>query len=103
MFTLCGTKTGITLQTKYAVIFFCIWFVDCSYYCDFVQMFGREAAKWLDYVECFPDGYKTGIKIAKACSDVKIEGFPTWVINGQVRSIFWHSCFHVKHILVSQI
>ncbi|CAM8883998.1 unnamed protein product [Rhodiola kirilowii] len=58
----------------------------CSHCVEQKQMFGREAAKWLDYVECFPDGYKSGIKIAKACLDVKIEGFPTWVINGQVLS-----------------
>lgn len=50
-----------------------------------MQMLGREAAKLLDYVECFPDGYRKGIKIAKACADARIEGFPTWVINGEVR------------------
>lgn len=49
-----------------------------------IQMFGREAAKLLDYVECFPNGYHKGTKIEKACSEVGIEGFPTWVINGQV-------------------
>lgn len=48
-------------------------------------MFGREAAKQLDYVECFPQGYKTGNKMIKACLDAKIEGFPTWIINGQVK------------------
>jgi hypothetical protein len=48
-------------------------------------MFGREAAKLLDYVECFPDGYKKGTKMIKACTDAKIEGFPMWVINGEVR------------------
>ncbi|KAH7512793.1 hypothetical protein FEM48_Zijuj12G0127800 [Ziziphus jujuba var. spinosa] len=40
----------------------------------------------LNYVECFPDGYKKGTKILKACADARIEGFPTWVINGQVLS-----------------
>lgn len=53
-------------------------------------MFGREAAKVLDYVECFPNGYKKGIKIEKACADVGIEGFPTWVINGEVRTSTTH-------------
>lgn len=47
-------------------------------------MFGREAAKLLDYVECFPEGFRKGTKMIKACTDVGIEGFPTWVINGQV-------------------
>lgn len=61
-------------------------------------MFGREAAKILDYVECFPDGYRKGIKIAKACADVKIEGFPTWVINGQASNphIYIFSFDHPK-------
>lgn len=47
-------------------------------------MFGREAVKLLDYVECFPEGYRTGTKMMKACTDAKIEGFPTWIINDQV-------------------
>lgn len=47
-------------------------------------MFGQEALKYLDYVECYPDGYRKGVPIAKACEGVKIEGFPTWVINGEV-------------------
>lgn len=49
-----------------------------------IQMFGREAAKILPYVECFPEGVFKGTKMDKACSDVGIEGFPTWVINGEV-------------------
>ncbi|KAH7522314.1 hypothetical protein FEM48_Zijuj07G0125400 [Ziziphus jujuba var. spinosa] len=49
-------------------------------------MFGSEASKLLNYVECFPDGYKKGTKILKACADAGIEGFPTWVINEQVLS-----------------
>lgn len=47
-------------------------------------MFGSEAMKILDYVECFPDGVKKGIKMVPACNEVGIEGFPTWVINGEV-------------------
>ncbi|XP_057962911.1 thiol-disulfide oxidoreductase LTO1 [Malania oleifera] len=58
----------------------------CSHCLEQKQMFGREAAKLLDYVECFPDGYTKGVKIAKACADARIEGFPTWVINGQALS-----------------
>ena len=49
-------------------------------------MFGREAAKELNYVECFPGGYRKGTIMAKECIDAKLEGFPTWVINGQVIS-----------------
>ncbi|XVF59858.1 hypothetical protein PTKIN_Ptkin07bG0309500 [Pterospermum kingtungense] len=58
----------------------------CSHCLEQKQMFGREASKLLDYVECFPDGFKTGTKMVKACADANIEGFPTWVINGQVLS-----------------
>ncbi|KAB1201770.1 Thiol-disulfide oxidoreductase LTO1 [Morella rubra] len=59
----------------------------CSHCLEQKQMFGREAAKLLDYVECFPDGYKKGTKMAKACVDAGIEGFPIWVINGQVSKL----------------
>ncbi|KAL3838872.1 hypothetical protein ACJIZ3_023463 [Penstemon smallii] len=58
----------------------------CSHCLDQKEMFGREAAKILDYVECFPNGVKQGTKMADACYDIKIEGFPTWEINGQVLS-----------------
>lgn len=58
----------------------------CSHCLEQKEMFGREAAKLLDYIECFPDGYKTGTKMIKACADANLEGFPTWVINGQVLS-----------------
>lgn len=58
----------------------------CSHCLEQKQMFGHEAAKLLDYVECFPDGYRKGTKMAKACTDAKIEGFPMWEINGQVLS-----------------
>lgn len=61
-----------------------------------MQMFGREAAKLVDYVECFPEGYKKGTKMIKSCSDAGIEGFPTWVINGQVNNNF--SCnIYISH------
>lgn len=88
----------------------------CFCFCCFVlllkQMFGREAAKLLDYIECFPDGVREGTKMAEACYDVKLKGFPTWEINGQVRtplelrktiSIFWFLClgWFPQGILVS--
>ncbi|KAH7528962.1 hypothetical protein FEM48_Zijuj05G0133200 [Ziziphus jujuba var. spinosa] len=68
-----------------------------------MQMFGSEAAKLLNYVECFLDGYKKGTKILKVCANAGIEGFPTWVINGQGLSgeqelldLAQASGFHVK-------
>lgn len=58
-----------------------------SVLCHLMQMFGKEASEQLDYVECFPDGLRKGTTIAKACANAKIEGFPTWVINGEVRKL----------------
>ncbi|KAL1215603.1 Thiol-disulfide oxidoreductase LTO1 [Cardamine amara subsp. amara] len=58
----------------------------CSHCLEQKEMFGREAAKLLNYVECFPEGYKKGTKIFKACADAGIEGFPTWIINDEVLS-----------------
>ncbi|XP_062010779.1 thiol-disulfide oxidoreductase LTO1 [Rosa rugosa] len=58
----------------------------CSHCVEQKQMFGHEAAKELNYVECFPGGFRKGTIMAKACIDAKLEGFPTWVINGQVLS-----------------
>ncbi|XP_015897865.3 thiol-disulfide oxidoreductase LTO1 [Ziziphus jujuba] len=71
------------LQSIGAKMYGAFW---CSHCLEQKQMFGSEAAKLLNYVECFPDGYKKGNKILKACADAGIEGFPTWVINGQVLS-----------------
>nr|XP_048326785.1 thiol-disulfide oxidoreductase LTO1-like [Ziziphus jujuba var. spinosa] len=71
------------LQSIGAKMYGAFW---CSHYLEQKQMFGSEAVKLLNYVECFPDGYKKGTKILKACTDAGIEGFPTWVINGQVLS-----------------
>lgn len=58
----------------------------CSHCVEQKQMFGREAAKELNYVECFPGGYRKGTIMAKECIDAGLEGFPTWVINGKVLS-----------------
>ncbi|WOG93813.1 hypothetical protein DCAR_0313100 [Daucus carota subsp. sativus] len=71
------------LQSIGAKMYGAFW---CSHCVEQKQMFGSEAAKLLNYTECFPDGYRTGVKIDKACANVGIEGFPTWVINGQVLS-----------------
>lgn len=54
-------------------------------------MFGHEAAKLLDYIECYPDGVKEGAKMAQACFDVDLKYFPTWEINGQVRTPLYMS------------
>uniref|UniRef100_A0A1D1YIB1 ATP-dependent zinc metalloprotease FTSH 1, chloroplastic n=1 Tax=Anthurium amnicola TaxID=1678845 RepID=A0A1D1YIB1_9ARAE len=58
----------------------------CSHCIEQKQMFGREAMKIVDYVECFPDGFGRGRKMVKVCTDAGIEGFPTWLIRNQVLS-----------------
>ncbi|KVI08758.1 Thioredoxin-like fold [Cynara cardunculus var. scolymus] len=74
-------KLAAHLRSIGAKMYGAFW---CSHCLEQKQMFGREAAKLLDYVECFPDGYKTGTELGKECSKIKIEGFPMWVINGKV-------------------
>ncbi|KAF9620848.1 hypothetical protein IFM89_015089 [Coptis chinensis] len=71
------------LHSVGAKMYGAFWCTHCQ---EQKQMFGEEAAKMLDYVECFPDGIRKGTKMAKACSDAGLEGFPTWVINGKVRN-----------------
>lgn len=58
----------------------------CSHCVHQKEMFGHEAAKLLDYIECYPDGVKAGAKMAQACFDVDLKYFPSWEINGQVLS-----------------
>lgn len=44
------------------------------------QMFGKEAASLLNYIECAPDGQNSQTELCKASG---IKGFPTWEIDGQ--------------------
>ncbi|KAL1536879.1 thiol-disulfide oxidoreductase LTO1-like [Salvia divinorum] len=58
----------------------------CSHCVHQKEIFGREAAKLLDYIECYPDGLKAGTKMAEACYGIDLKYFPSWEINGQVFS-----------------
>jgi uncharacterized membrane protein len=71
------------LQSVGATMYGAFW---CSHCYEQKEMFGREAMKYIDYVECYPEGYRKGVQIAKACDAANIQGFPTWVINGKVFS-----------------
>eukprot|EP00250_Pteridium_aquilinum_P011346 c20004_g1_i1 orf=308-1459(-) len=71
------------LQSIGAKMYGAFW---CSHCYEQKQMFGREAVKYLEYIECYPEGYRKGVKIAKACESAKIDGFPTWIIKGEVLS-----------------
>ncbi|KAK9071461.1 hypothetical protein SSX86_010030 [Deinandra increscens subsp. villosa] len=74
-------KLATHLRSVGAKMYGAFW---CSHCLEQKEMFGREAAKLLDYAECFPDGFKSGTELSKECKKVKIEGFPMWVINGKV-------------------
>ncbi|KAL3696822.1 hypothetical protein R1sor_010898 [Riccia sorocarpa] len=71
------------LQSIGAKMYGAFW---CSHCYEQKQMFGREAMKYVDYVECYPEGYRKGVQIAKACDAANIQGFPTWIIKGKTYS-----------------
>ena len=45
------------------------------------ELFGKEAYKELNIIECARDGKNSQTQL---CIDKKVEGFPTWEINGQM-------------------
>ena len=45
------------------------------------ELFGKQAYKELNVVECAKDGENSQTQL---CIDKKIEGFPTWEINGKL-------------------
>ncbi len=53
----------------------------CPHCHDQKQLFGKEAAKVITYVECAPDGQNPQPEVCQ--SKDGITGFPTWEINGQ--------------------
>jgi uncharacterized membrane protein len=63
----------------------------CSHCFEQKETLGAEAMRAGSfYVECFPDGWERGKQMAGACLEPlnadgkKLQGFPTWVIGGQV-------------------
>lgn len=55
-----------------------------AYWCPFChvqkELFGKQAMSEIDYVECTPDGHNPQPQL---CQAAQIEGYPTWVINGE--------------------
>ena len=45
------------------------------------ELFGKQAYKELNVVECSRDGKNSQTKL---CLDKKIKGFPSWEINGEI-------------------
>ena len=54
------------------------WCPNCL---DQSELFGKEAYKELSVVECARDGKNSQTQL---CIDKKIEGFPSWEINGKI-------------------
>ncbi|MDX2097223.1 MAG: vitamin K epoxide reductase family protein [Leptolyngbyaceae cyanobacterium bins.59] len=66
------TKVGAKMYGAY-------WCPHCH---DQKQLFGVQAFSKVTYVECAPDGKNAQPDLCKAQGD-KIQGFPTWEVNGQ--------------------
>ena len=54
------------------------WCPNCLYQSE---LFGKQAYKKLNVVECAKDGKNSQTQL---CIDKKIKGFPTWEINGKL-------------------
>jgi len=67
------TASGAKIYTAY-------WCPHCH---DQKELFGRQATEKLTVVECAPDGRNSQREL---CEAKKIEGYPTWEINGQLDS-----------------
>jgi uncharacterized membrane protein len=55
----------------------------CPHCYEQKQLFGKEAEKELNYVECDPQGNNPQ---TQACKDAGVKGFPSWNIKGQMTS-----------------
>ena len=67
------TAQGARMYTAY-------WCPHCH---EQKELFGKEAAEKLTVIECAPDGRNSQKEL---CDAKKIEGYPTWEINGQLDS-----------------
>jgi len=67
------SATGARIYTAY-------WCPHCH---EQKELFGKEATAKLTVIECAPDGQNSQKAL---CDAKKIEGFPSWEINGQIDS-----------------
>ena len=68
------------LTASGAVMYSAYWCPHCH---EQKELFGKEATARLKVIECAPDGQNSQ---AELCQQKKIEGYPTWEINGQLDS-----------------
>jgi uncharacterized membrane protein len=68
------------LQAKGVKMYGAYW---CSHCLSQKQLLGKEAMRFVDYVECAEDG-----KVSQAglCRARKIPGYPTWEIDGELHA-----------------
>ena len=66
------------LKNKGVVKYSAYWCPNCLYQSE---LFGKQAYKELTVVECAKDGKNSQTQL---CLDKKIEGFPSWEINGKI-------------------
>lgn len=70
----CLTQKGVKLYSA-------SWCIHCK---NQKEIFGKEAFKELNHIECYPAG-DISSGPAKVCTNAKIEGFPTWDFgNGEI-------------------
>jgi uncharacterized membrane protein/glutaredoxin len=67
------TASGARIYTAY-------WCPHCH---EQKELFGKEATEKLTVIECAPDGRNSQKAL---CDEKKIEGYPTWEINGKLDS-----------------
>jgi glutaredoxin len=67
------TSSGARMYTAY-------WCPHCH---EQKELFGRQATEKLTVIECAPDGRNSQKAL---CDAKKIEGYPTWEINGKLDS-----------------
>jgi uncharacterized membrane protein/glutaredoxin len=68
------------LKARGAVMYSAYWCPHCH---EQKELFGKEATAKLTVIECAPDGVNSQRAL---CEQKKIEGFPTWEINGRLDS-----------------
>ena len=77
-----STKDSIELakylNDKGVVKYSAYWCPNCL---NQSELFGKQAYKKLNVVECARDGINSQTQL---CIDKKIQGFPTWEINGKL-------------------
>ena len=71
-------KLAKYLKDNGVVKYSAYWCPNCL---DQSELFGKQAYKELNVVECAKDGKNSQTQL---CIDKKIKGFPSWEINGKI-------------------